>query len=355
MTPRLGCLGEAGDLVSNLDDACSGELSVVKFKPVAEVLAALFLLATGAPAQEWPARTVTLIVPFAPGGGIDASARVQALALAEVLGVSVVVENIGAAGGTVGTGRAARAAPDGYTLLIGNSGTHAFAATLYKSLPYDPVKDFEPVGLTTDSPRILVVRKDLPVSNLQEFIAYTKANQAKMQYGSAGVGSGTHLPCTLLNMVLGVKVVHVPYRGANPAMQDVIGGRLDYMCDTIQTGAEQAKGGTVKGIAVIGPRRVPIIDLPTMAEAGLDGVDATVWNGFFLPKGTPREIVAKMNRAINAMIERPNVKARMAQFGLTILPPEQRTPEYLASFLPKDIERWGKVIRDAGLAGMAGK
>jgi tripartite-type tricarboxylate transporter receptor subunit TctC len=327
----------------------------MKFKPMAVALGALALFATRAPAQEWPARNITLIVPFAAGGGIDASARVQALALAEVLKQGVIVENIGAAGGTVGTARAAKAEPDGYTLLIGNSGTHAFAATLYKSLPYDPIKDFEPVGLTTDSPRILLVRKDLPVNNLQEFIAYTKANQANMQYGSAGIGSGTHLPCTLLNTVLGVNVVHVPYRGAGPAMQDLIGGRLDYMCDTIQTGAEQARGGTVKGIAVMGPTRVPIIDLPTTAEAGLPGADATVWNGFFFPKGTPRAIVLKMSKALNDMIERPDIKTRMDQFGLTVLPPEQRTPEYLASFLPKDIERWGKVIREAGLAGMAAK
>jgi tripartite-type tricarboxylate transporter receptor subunit TctC len=324
-------------------------------KSVAASLAALALLVTGGNAQEWPAKNITLIVPFAAGGGIDANARVQALALAEVLGQGVVVENIGAAGGTVGTGRAAKAAPDGYTLLIGNSGTHAYAATLYKSLPYDPINDFEPVGLTTDSPRILLVRKDLAVSSLKEFIAYAKANQAKMQYGSAGVGSGTHLPCTLLNTVLGVNVVHVPYRGAGPAMQDLIGGRLDYMCDTIQTGAEQAKGGTVRGIAIMGPTRVPIIDLPTTAEAGLDGVEATVWNGFFYPKGTPREIVLKMNKALNQMIERPDVQKRMAELGLTVLPPVERTPEHLAAFLPKDIERWGKVIRDAGLAGMAGK
>jgi tripartite-type tricarboxylate transporter receptor subunit TctC len=330
-------------------------MSAMKCKPIAAVLAVLAMLTAGARAQDWPAKNITLIVPFAAGGGIDASARLQALALAEILKQSVVVENVGAAGGTVGTARAARAAPDGYTLLIGNSGTHAFAATLYKSLPYDPVKDFEPVGLTTDSPRILVVRKDLPVSNLKEFIAYTKANQAKMQYASAGVGSGTHLPCTLLNTVLGVNVVHVPHRGGGQALQEVVGGRIDYMCDTIQSGAEQANGGTVKGIAIMGPARVPIIDLPTTAEAGLDGVEATVWNGFFFPKGTPREIVLKASKALNAMIERPDVKKRMGELGLTILPPEQRTPEHLASFLPKDIERWGKVIRDAGLAGMVGK
>ncbi len=326
----------------------------MKFKHVAVAVAALSLSTVSAPAQEWPNRNITLVVPFAAGGGIDTSARVQALALAEVLKQGVIVENIGAAGGTVGTARVAKAAPDGYTMLIGNSGTHAYAATLYKSLPYDPVNDFEHIGITTDSPRILVVRKDLPASNLKEFIAYTKANQAKMQYGSAGVGSGTHLPCTLLNTVMGVSVVHVPYRGAGPAMQDLLGGRLDYMCDTIQTGAEQAKGGSVKGIAVMGPKRVSIIDLPTTSEAGLDGVDATVWNGFFFPKGTPREIVLKMNKALNDMIERPDIKQRMGEFGLTVLPPEQRTPEYLASFLPKDIERWGKVIREAGLAGIAG-
>lgn len=325
------------------------------FRPVAALLGAMACFAWSAAAQEWPTKNITLIVPFAPGGGIDGSARVQALALAEVLGRGVIVENIGGAGGTTGTSRAAKAAPDGYTVLIGNSGTHAFAATIYKSLPYDPIKDFEPAGLTTDSPRILLVRKDLPVSNLTEFIAYTKANQAKMQYGSAGVGSGTHLPCTLLNTVLGVSVAHVPYRSAGLAMQDLIGGRTDYMCDTIQTGAAQALGGTVRGIAIMGPTRVPIIDLPTTAEAGLPGVDATVWNGFFFPKGTPREIVLKMNKALNTMIERPDVKKRMDGFGLTVLPPEQRTPEYLAAFLPKDIARWGKVIRDAGLAGMAGK
>lgn len=322
-------------------------------KSLAGALAVL-AFAGSAAAQDFPSRNITLIVPFAAGGGIDSNARVQALALAEVLGVGVIVENVGAAGGTVGTARAAKAAPDGYTLLVGNSGTHAYAPTLYKSLPFDPIKDFEMVGITTDSPRILVVRKDLPVNNLKEFIAYAMTNQAKMQYASAGVGSGTHLPCTLLNTVMGVNIVHVPYRGAGPAMQDLVGGRIDYMCDTIQTGAEQARAGAVKGLAVMAPKRVPIIDLPTTGEAGLPGVEATVWNGFFYPKGTPRDIVSKLNKALNIMIERPDVKKRMAELGLEILPPEQRTPEYMAEFLPKDIERWGKVIKEAGLAGIAG-
>ena len=327
----------------------------MKFKLLATSLLLSWLSALSAHAQEWPAKAITLIVPFAAGGGIDGSARLQALALSEVLKQSVIVENIGVAGGTVGTGRAAKAAPDGYTMLIGNSGTHAYAATLYKNLPYDPVKDFEPISMTTESARILVVRKDLPVNNLQEFIAYAKANQAKMQYGSAGVGSGTHLPCALLNMTIGINVVHVPYRGAGPAMQDLVGGRIDYMCDTIQTGAEQAKSDTVKGLAVMAQRRAPIIDLPTTAEAGLAGVEASVWNGFFFPKGTPREIIDKMNKALGQVVERPDVAKRMADFGLEIVPAERRTPEYLAGFMPQDIDRWAKTIQAAGLAGSAGK
>jgi tripartite-type tricarboxylate transporter receptor subunit TctC len=248
-------------------------------------LLALVCFGTTAAAQSWPDRPLTLVVPFAAGGGIDATARVQALALSEVLGQSVIVENIGAAGGTVGSARVAKSAPDGYTFLIGNSGTHAYSQSLYKKRPYDAAADFEPIALVSESPRILIVRKDLPVGNLQDFVAYTKANQGKMQYGSAGVGSGTHLPCALLNIALGVDIVHVPYRGAGNAMQDLLGGRIDYMCDTIQTGVEQVRSGTVKGIAVMAPRRVPIIaDLATTSEQGLAGVEASVWNVSSFPR-----------------------------------------------------------------------
>lgn len=314
------------------------------------VVFALLALTAHAAAQEWPNRPLTLVVPFAAGGGIDTTARVQALILSEVLGQAVVVENIGAAGGTVGSSRVAKSAPDGYTFLIGNSGTHAYSQALYKKRPYDAAADFEPIGLVSESPRILIARRDLPAGNLQDFIAYAKANQAKMQYGSAGVGSGTHLPCALLNIALGVDIVHVPYRGAGNAMQDLLGGRIDYMCDTIQTGVEQVRSGTVKGIAVMAPARVPIIgDLATTSEQGLNGVEASVWNAFFFPKGTPQPIVRRMNQAIGAMIERPDVQQRLEALGLVIVPPQQRTPEYLAAFLPKEIERWGAAIRAAGI------
>jgi tripartite-type tricarboxylate transporter receptor subunit TctC len=316
------------------------------------IIAAAALVALTGPisAQEWPTRPITMIIPFAAGGGVDASGRIQAQRMGELLGQTIVVENVGAGAGTVGSLRVARATPDGYTMLMGNTGTHAYSQGLRKVPPYNSSTDFAPVGLVTESPRILVARKDLPVKNLQEFVAYVKANQAKMQFGSAGVGSGTHLPCELLNSVMGAKVTHIPYKGAGPVMQDLIGGRIDYMCDTIQTGAAQASAGTVKGIAVMSPRRVPIIpDLATTGEQGLKGVDATVWNGFFFPKGTPDAIVRRMNKVMNTMIEDPAMRKRLEELGLEILPAEQRTPEYLSKYLAQEVDRWKKVIVEAGI------
>ena len=296
-------------------------------------------------AQDFPNRPLTLVVPFAAGGGIDVIARIQAQRMGELLGQNVVVENIGAAAGMAGGARVARAAPDGYTFEIGNVGTHAYNQTLYKKPLYNAVTDFTPVGLATESPRILITRKDLPVNDLQELIAYLKANQSKMQFGSAGVGSGTHLPCVLLNLALGVNVTHVPYRGEAPAMQDLIGGRTDYMCATIQTGAAQANQGSVKAIAIMGPNRVPIIPgVATTAEQGLPGVELSVWNAFFLPKGTPDPIVRKLNKAMSDALDDPAMRKRLEELGLEIVPPEHRTPEYLAKFLPQEIERWSKPI-----------
>jgi tripartite-type tricarboxylate transporter receptor subunit TctC len=318
---------------------------------IAAAGAALMMLTGTAAAQDWPTRPITLIVPFAAGGGIDVSARIQALRMSEMLGQSIVVENVGAAAGMVGGQRVAKAEPDGYTFLIGNTGTHAYNQTLYKKPLYNSATDFQPVGLVSESPRILIARKDLPASNLQEFIAYLKANQKTAQYGSAGVGSGTHLPCVLLNLALGLDITHVPYRGAAPVMQDLIGGRIDYMCDTIQTGAAQAKQGAVKGIAVMAPKRVPIIpDLATTGEQGLPGVEASVWNAFFFPKGTPEPIVRKMNKAMSDTLDDPVIRKKLEELGLEIVAPERRSPDYLAKYLPEEIERWAKPIRQAGIS-----
>src|SRR3954470_15007866 len=292
------------------------ESSMTTMRMALAAAATLGALTAIVSAQDWPTRPITLIVPFAAGGGVDASARLQALAIGETLGQTIVIENVGAAAGTVGSGRVAKAAPDGYPLLIGNSGTQVYSQGLYKRRPYDAVTDFEPVALVTESPRVLVARNGLPVKNLQEFIAYTKANQDKMQYSSAGVGSGTHLPCALFNFTLGLNVTHVPYRGEGPALQDVIADRIDYMCTTVQSGALQSKQGAVKGIAVMSPHRNSANpDLPTTGEQGVAGIEATVWNGFFFPKGTPKPIIEKTHKAIEAVLNKPDTRAKMEQMG----------------------------------------
>ena len=321
-----------------------------------KVLSALFagavlLVASRAQAEEWPGRPITLIVPFSAGGGVDLSARIQAQRMGELLGQPIVVENVGAAAGMAGSARVAKADPDGYTMLIGNSGTQAYSQALYKAPLYNSLTDFTPVGLATESPRILIAREDLPAANLQDFVAYVKANQSKMQFGSAGVGSGTHLPCVLLNTAMDVNVTHVPYRGEAPAQQDLIGGRIDYMCSTIQTGAVLAKQGTVKGLAVMAAHRAKIIpDLATSTEQGLPGVEASVWNAFFLPPKAPPAVVAKLNKAMSDTLDDPAIHTRLEDLGLEIAPPERRTPDYLAKFEAEEVARWSKVVHDAGIS-----
>jgi len=311
---------------------------------------AWLVLSGAAAAQTWPSRPITLIIPFPPGGGVDASARIQAQALGDLLGQPIISENVGAAAGMVGSARVAKGEPDGYLLLIGNTGTHAYSQSVNKKPLYNSATDFTPVGLVSESSRVLDVRKDLPVANLQEFVAYAKVNYAKMQFGSAGVGAGTHLPCVLLNNAIGVEVTHIPYRGEGPALKDLIAGHIDYMCNTIQAGAAQVKSGNVKGIALMAAKRSSVIpEVATSGEQGLAGVEAEVWNAFFFPKGTPEPIVRKMSKAVNDMLDNPTVRKRLEDLGLEIVPPDRRGPEYLAKFVPAEIERWGKVVRAAGI------
>jgi tripartite-type tricarboxylate transporter receptor subunit TctC len=314
--------------------------------------ALLLLAAFAAQADDWPTRPITLIVPFSAGGGVDLSARIQAQRMGELLGQPIVVENVGAAAGMAGSARVAKADPDGYTMLIGNSGTQAYSQALYKAPLYNSLTDFTPVGLATESPRILIARKDFPAATMKDFVAYVKANQSNMQFGSAGVGSGTHLPCVLLNMAMGVNVTHVPYRGEAPAQQDLIGGRIDYMCSTIQTGAALANQGTVKGLAVMASHRAKVIpDLPATTEQGLP--EASVWNAFFLPAKAPAAIVQKLNKAMSDTLDDPAIHARLEDLGLDIVPPERRTPDYLAKFQAQEVARWGKVVHDAGISADA--
>jgi tripartite-type tricarboxylate transporter receptor subunit TctC len=264
----------------------------------AAVLAALLAATVFAAAQDFPNKSMTMVIPFAAGGPTDVLGRVVAQRMGEILKQTVVVENVGGAGGMTGVKRVADAWPDGYTFALGTVGTNAQNQSLYAHPAYNSATDFSPVGLIAEVPIVLIVRKDLPVSNLKEFVAYAKANQGKMQFGSAGAGSATHLGCVVLNTAMGANIVHVPYKGTGPAMQDLVAGRIDYLCEIISTAKAQIDGGNVKAVAIMTKTRSPVEpNLPTAIEQDLD-VQAYTWNAVFLPKGAPDAVVKKLNDAI---------------------------------------------------------
>ncbi len=320
----------------------------------AAVLAGLLTLSGMAAAQEYPARAVTMVIPFAAGGPTDVLGRVIAARMTEILGQQVAVENVAGAGGMLGGDRVARAAPDGYQFLLGTVGTQAQGQTLYKKPLYNSVTDFAPVALIAEVPIVLIVlivRKDLPVNNLQEFVAYAKANQDKMTFGSAGPGSATHLGCLLTNYILGTNITHVPYRGTGPAMQDLIGGRIDFLCEVITTAKPQVDGGTVKALAIMNTARSPALpNLPTAPEQGVKDLVAYTWNAVFLPKGTPEAVVKKLNAAVVAAKNTPAVRDRLQGLGAQIVSDERATPEYLAKFLPEEIAKWAAPIKASGVS-----
>jgi tripartite-type tricarboxylate transporter receptor subunit TctC len=307
-------------------------------------------VAVSASAAEWPTHPLTMINPFAAGGPNDVVARLFAQRMGEILGQSIVIENVGGAGGMNGADRVAKAAPDGYTFLQGTVGTQAQNQTLFKKPAYNSTTDFAPVALIVEAPLVLVARKDLPVKNMKEFVAYARANKEKMQYASAGTGSAIHLGCALMNMVAGLDVVHVPYRGANPAMQDLIGGRVDYLCDIITTAKPQIDAGTVKAIAILTRERSPALpNVATAIEQGFD-VEAYTWNAFFLPKGTPEAIVQKLNHATVAAMKTPAVREKLESAGLRIVSEDRTTPEYLAKFVQSEIAKWAVPIKAGGIS-----
>jgi tripartite-type tricarboxylate transporter receptor subunit TctC len=321
--------------------------------PSIRIIAAVGALVAGtapAAAQDWPTRPLTMVVPFAAGGAFDVMGRVFTPRMSESLGQQVIVENIGAAAGIVGTNRVAKAAPDGYTFLLGSVGTHAYNPTLYKKLPYNAATDFAPVALFAEQPMVLITRKDFPASNLQEFIAYAKANGAKLQYGSAGVGSTTHLGCALLNAATGINTTHVPYRGGGPAMLDLIAGQVHYMCSNSASALPQIASNTLKGIALLARSRSSLLpSLATAHEQGLVDFEAITWNAFFLPKGTPAPIVKKLNDAVVEAMNAPAVKDRMQELGVDLVAPERRSPEYLQKFVESEIAKWSVPIKAAGV------
>jgi tripartite-type tricarboxylate transporter receptor subunit TctC len=321
--------------------------------PIGRIIlaAALGLSVVPARVQDWPTRPLTMVVPFAAGGPADVLARIIDPRMSMLIGQQLIVENMGGAGGITGSLRVAKAAPDGYQLVMGTQGTHAQNQALYRNPPYHPLADFAPLGLIVVTPLVLITRKDLPANDFKQFIAYFKSNHGKMQFGSAGTGSGTHLGCVLLNTALGANVTHVPYRGSALAMQDLQAGRLDYMCDVVSTALPQIEGGTVKAMAVLSRERSPVLpDVPTAREQGLSDFEAPGWFAFFLPKGAPAPIVGRLNRALSDTLDTPAVRERLEGLGMGIPPPERRSPDYLGRFVASEIEKWAAPIKAAGIS-----
>jgi tripartite-type tricarboxylate transporter receptor subunit TctC len=301
-----------------------------------------------ASAQEWPTRALTLVVPFAAGGGTDVMARIVGRRMSEVLGQQVVVENISGAGGMVGSARVARAAPDGYTFVFG-SRSDAINMTLYKHPTYSLKDDLAPVVLVADQPTILVARKDLPADGLQAFIAYVKRNASTIKLGSAGIGATGYVDCAILNGMIGVSIQAIPYRGSGPAVQDLIGRQFDYFCSISGSAASALQGNLIKGIAAFRRERLPSLpDVPTSHEQGMD-FDASTWFGFLVPKGTPAPIIKKLHDAAVAAMEMRDVQEQLAANGTYVFPPEQRSTEYFESIIVPEIEKNGAPLRAAGM------
>ena len=322
----------------------------MKLKVLAALAAASFACALPAYADDFPSHSLTMVIPFAAGGPTDILGRVVAARMGEVLGQTVIVENVAGAGGMTGSARVANANPDGYQFVLGTVGTHAQGQTLYKEPLYNAVTDFTPAALIATVPLVLETRKDLPVNDLKEFIAYTKEHQAQMQYASAGIGSAVHLGCVLLNYVIGVNVTHVPYRGSAPALQDLEAGRDDYMCDIITTAKPPIDSGAMKGIATLDTKRSPALpDIPTAEEQGTPGVVAYTWNAIFLPKNTPDAIVKKIHDAVLEAMHTPSVRDKLSAFGAEIVSDQDSTPQHLGDLVKSEITKWAAPIKAAGV------
>ena len=320
------------------------------FRLIGAIAAGVLSFMAAANAQSYPNRPITMIIPFAAGGPTDVLGRIVAIRMSELLGQQVVVENVGGAGGMTGSKRVADAAPDGYTIGIGTVGTHAQGQTLYKRPLYNSQTDFAPVALLAQVPIVLTVRKDLPAKDFREFVAYTQANQAKMQFGSAGAGSATHLGCVLLNYLLKTNVTHIPFRGTGPAMTELQAGRIDFMCEISSTAKPHIDGGSIRALAIFQAKRSPALpDLPTAEEQGTKDLIAYTWNAIFLPKNAPAEIVQKLNKAAVDAINTPSVKEKLAGLGAEVATGNETTPDYLRKLVKDETEKWAVPIKASGV------
>lgn len=312
------------------------------------LMPALVVGAVSANAQNFPTKSVTMIVPFPAGGPSDVVARIMADGMSKHLGQNVVIENVAGAGGTTGTARAAAAAPDGYTLLGAGMGSHVAAAALFPNLKYDSTKDFEPIGMTANAQVAVVAKKDFPAKDLKEFVAYVKKNEATVKQAHGGIGSASHMACLLFNSEAGIKPNSVPYRGTGPALNDLVGGHVDYFCEQVVSVAPSVKGGTARAYAVSGDARSAALpDVPSAKEAGLPGYQLSVWSAVFAPKGTPKPIVDKLSNALDKALDDPALLKRLADLGGTVPPKAERGPDYLGKTLKADTLKWDPILKKA--------
>ncbi len=302
-----------------------------------------------APAQVYPSRPITMVVPFAAGGPVDTVARILSEPMRATLGQSIIVENVTGAAGSIGVGRVARAAPDGYTLSIGHWSTHVVNGAIYP-LPYDLLRDLEPIVLLPSNPMIVVSKSAVPAKNLNEFVGWIKANEGKVSAGTAGAGSATHVAGVYFQNITGTRFQFVPYRGTGPALQDLVAGQIDFIVDQASNSLQHVRDGKIRAYAVTASARLPSApDIPTVAEAGLPSLDISVWYGLWAPKGTPKEIIAKLNAAAVQALSEPAVRQRFAELGLDMPPRDRLTPEALAAYQKAEIEKWWPVIKEANI------
>jgi tripartite-type tricarboxylate transporter receptor subunit TctC len=318
-------------------------------KRVITLVVSALVLAAGAALAAYPERPITMIVPFAAGGPTDVTARIVGEHMSRTLGQQIVIENVAGAGGTTGISRAAASPPDGYTIMMGHMGTHGAAPAVYPNLKYNPTKDFEPVGLAAGTPILIVAKKDFPAKDLKEFVAYLKANGPKLNEAHAGVGSVSHTTCTLLHSILGVNPNRVAYRGTGPALNDLVAGQVDYMCDQIVNLTPQIQGGTIKAYAIATAERNPALpNVPTTKEAGLPEFQVSAWNAIFAPKGTPKDVVGKLNDALVKALDDANTRKRLLELGGDIPDRQGRTTEALAKLVQSEVARWATVFKSIG-------
>jgi tripartite-type tricarboxylate transporter receptor subunit TctC len=301
-------------------------------------------------AQSYPTRTITIIVPFAAGGPTDVCARIVGDHMARTLGQQFIVENVVGAGGTTGSTRAMRAAPDGYTIQMGQTGTHAASVALYPNLAYRPDADFEAIGLVVVPPILIVARKDFPANDLREFMAYARANPDRLNMAHAGVGSITHFTCLMLNAMLGIRPTLVPFTGSAPAINALVAGQVDYICDPTPDIVQQVHGGTLKVYAIASPTRSPVLpDIPTTIEAGLPDFQVASWYGLFAPKGTPKPVLDKLTDALDVALDNEIVRKRLLELGCDIPDKAERGQAHLAALVKSEIARWGPIIKAANI------